>query len=197
MRSVDGEAWRRRREMFYRRMLEDREIGYLDPGIEEVLEEFFRRPGSYTTSSCSGRITLVDAPWPWSRRDSEVVFRSHDPVTVEEVAGIMEQPVLHTLWLVAAGPIIHVVTTGVEEAFSILDAARRAGFKHSGILSSSEKGILVELRTGIRIVTPLKKGDMILVPRDRLPLLVDLANRSVAEGRRRLRRLKAELSKQK
>ena len=197
MRSVDEEAWRRRREEFYRRMREDREIGYLDPGIEEVLEEFYRRPGAYTTSSCSGRITLVDAPWPWSRRDSEVVFRSHDPVSVDEVLRILGQPVLHTLWLVAAGPIIHVEAIDVEEAFRILDAARRAGFKHSGILSSSEKGVLVELRTGIRIVAPLKTRDRILVPASSLPILIGLANKAVAEGRGRLQRLRAELVKQK
>ena len=189
MRSVDRETWSRRKAEFHARMREDRVIGYLDPGIEEVLEEFFRRPGSYTTSSCSGRVTLVDAPWPWSRRDSTVVLRTHDPVTREEVLRILRQPVLHVLWLVAVGPIIHVEALDMEEAFRILDLARRAGFKHSGILSVSEKGVLVELRTGIRIAAPLRRGERILVSMEALDDIIEMANAAVLEGRQRLERL--------
>ncbi|MDK2384676.1 MAG: hypothetical protein QI199_07715, partial [Candidatus Korarchaeota archaeon] len=78
-----------------------------------------------------------------------------------------------------------------------LDIARRAGFKHSGILSSSEKGVLVELRTGIRIAAPVKRGGAMLVSPEGLRSLVDMANRAVSEGRRRLERLREELGKQK
>jgi len=197
LRPVNRRLWERRKEEFHRRMVEDREIGYLDPGIEEVLEEFFRRPKAYTTSSCSGRVTIVDAPWPWSRDESSIVYRSHSPVSVEEVEGILRQKAVHTLWLIAAGPIIHVETMDMEEAFSILEAARQAGFKHSGILSASGKGFLVELQTGVRMTIPLKTGEKLLVSPERLPLIVEMANRAVAEGRRRLERLKEELGKRK
>ncbi len=189
MRKPPLKQWLRRKEEFRRRIAEDREIGYLDPGIEEVLRKFFERSKSYTTSSCSGRITIVDAEKPWTREGSTVVFRSHDPVSLEEVMSILSKPASHTFWLVAAGPIIHVVCYDEEEAYEVLRIAREAGFKHSGILSKTSKGIIVELRTGIRIVAPLKEKDRVLVGEEYLARLIDHANNAVAEGRERLRRL--------
>ncbi len=181
--------WLRRKEEFRQRIAKDREIGYLDPGIEEVLERFFERPKSYTTSSCSGRITIVDAERPWTRDESTVVYRSHDPAPLDEVMNVLSKPAAHTFWLVAAGPIIHVICYDEEEAYEVLRIAREAGFKHSGILSKTSKGVIVELRTGIRIVVPLKKGDHMLVGEDYVARLLEYANRAVAEGRIRLRRL--------
>ena len=178
-----------RKHEFYGRMKKDREIGYLDPGIEEVLQRFFERPKSYTTSSCSGRITIVDAERPWTRDGSIVVYRSHDPVSLDEVMGVLSKPAAHTLWFIAAGPIIHVVCYDEEEAYEVLRIAREAGFKHSGILSKTSKGVIVELRTGIRIVVPLKEGDRMLVDEGYVAKLLEHANRAVAEGRERLKRL--------
>lgn len=181
--------WLRRKEEFRQRVAEDREIGYLDPGIEDVLQRFFERPKSYTTSSCSGRITIVDAERPWTRDGSTVVYRTHDPASLNEVMGVLSKPATHTFWLIAAGPIIHVICYDEEEAYEVLRIARDAGFKHSGILSKTSKGVIVELRTGIRIVAPLKEGNRMLVGEGYVAKLLEYANRAVAEGRERLRRL--------
>ena len=45
----------------------------------------------------------------------------------------------------------------------MLKMAREAGMKHSGILSMSRKGIIVELRTGVRLAILLKVGDEVVV----------------------------------
>ncbi len=193
MEAVDERLWRERKEKSWERLWEDLEIGYLDEDIVDILVELFLRPRSFTTSSCSGRIVLMDAEYPWEKDETMIVFKKHEPVKIEEVSDIAEKPVAHRLWLSVQGPIIHVETLDIDEAFTVLEAARRAGFKHSGILASTRKGILVELRTGIRVNIPLREPDAWLLDRDSLPRIVELANRALGQAKERLDRLRVEL----
>ena len=189
----DERLWRERKEKSWERLWEDLEIGYLDLDIVDILVELFLRPKSFTTSSCSGRIVLMDSEYPWAKEETMIIFKKHEPIDVREVLEAASKPIAERLWLSVQGPIIHVETLDIEEAFTVLEAARRAGFKHSGILASTKKGILVELRTGIRVNIPLAEPDERLVRWDRLERIVDLANRALREAKERLDRLRAEL----
>ncbi len=193
MEAVDERLWRERKEKSWERLWEDLEIGYLDEDIVDILVEFFLRPRSFTTSSCSGRIVLMDSEYPWDKDETMIVFKKHEPVSVEEVSDIAGKPVAHRLWLSVQGPIIHIEALDIEEAFVVLEAARRAGFKHSGILASTRKGILVELRTGIRVNIPLREPNAWLISEENLPRIVELANRALRQAKERLDRLRAEL----
>ena len=190
---VDRELWRKEKEEAYKRLWEDLEIGYLDEDLLEILLEFFKRPESFTKSSCSGRITLLDGPLPWERRESTIIFKKHSPITVDEIESLLDQPVLYRLWLVATGPIIHVITLTGREARRILRIAGKAGFKHSGIMSISKKGFIVELRTGIRLAALLKTPRGLVVSREGLKEAVRAANEALMKGKERLNRLLAEL----
>ncbi len=190
---VDRELWKKEKEEAYKRLWEDLEIGYLDEDLLEILLEFFKRPESFTKSSCSGRITLLDGPLPWERRESTIIFKKHSPITVDEIESLLGQPVLYRLWLVATGPIIHVITLTGREARRILRIAGKAGFKHSGIMSISKKGFIVELRTGIRLAVLLKTPRGLVVSREGLEEAVRAANEALMKGKERLNRLLAEL----
>ena len=193
MERVDERLWRERKLEAWRRLWEDLEIGYLDLDIVDILVELFLRPRSFTTSSCSGRIVLMDSEYPWEKEETMIVFKKHEPVELREVLEAAEKPIAKRLWLSVQGPIIHVETLDAEEAFEVLEAARRAGFKHSGILASTRKGVLVELRTGIRVNIPLREPDAWLVDRGELRRIIELSNRALREAKERLDRLRAEL----
>ncbi len=191
---VDERLWRKRKEEFLRRLLEDEEIGYLDNDIKDVLMMFFSMDGAFTMSSCSGRIALVDAPMPWLRDRSSVVFKKHDTVSTDEVRGILRSPVMWRLWLVVTGPIIHVSALDMETAKKVLEIGRAAGFKHSGILSMSNKGITVELVSGVGMTVLLREGSKYVVdPGEGLEVLVRVANEALREGKKRLERLREVL----
>ncbi len=192
---VDVKLWKKRREEAYKRLWEDLEIGYLDEDLLDILLEFFKRPESYTTSSCSGRIVVVDSRMPWERKNATIIFKKHSSISLEEITSLLSQPVLYRLWLVATGPIIHVVTLTAREALRILRIAREAGFKHSGVLSVSRKGYLVELRTGIRLAILLKTSDRIVVDEHGLREAVKAVNEALSEGKKRLQRLLEVLRK--
>ncbi|ABM80981.1 conserved archaeal protein [Hyperthermus butylicus DSM 5456] len=182
-------VWEREKLEAWRRLWEDLEIGYLDTDILDVLVEFFLRPGSYSKSSCSGRITVIDAKYPWAKEETMTVFKKHEPVTVEEIRAVLGRPWSTRLWLSVQGPIYHVYTYSLEEARILLEAAREAGFKHSGILVPSEHP-LVELRTGIRADILLADGDTVIVGEDeKLQHAVNVANEVLLQAKKRNERL--------
>jgi len=192
---VDKSVWFKRKEEFRRRLFEDLEIGYLDRDILDVLRRLFEFEDIYTISSCSGRITLLDALMPWHRRGSTILFKKHTPIEVEDIKPYMNVGVVNRLWLVVTGPIIHASTNNVLTARKLLKIARKAGMKHSGILSfSKDKGFIVELKTGVRVANLIKTKDEVLIKDDQaLRYLVETANEALLEGKEKLNKLRVEL----
>ncbi|MCX8184883.1 MAG: hypothetical protein RMI56_00295 [Sulfolobales archaeon] len=189
---VDRALWVKTRDEMLKKMLEDLEIGYLDPDIYHILQALFRRKESFPASSCSGRITVVDALMPWHRKASTVIFKKHSAVEEGEIYFILRSsPPISRLWLVATGPIFHISALTLREATSILKIAREAGMKHSGILSISKRGIFVELKTGIRVTNLLKSGSFVV---EDIHEVVRVVNEALAEGKNRLARFYALLT---
>ncbi len=174
-----------------KRLIEDLEIGYLDTDILDILKKLFEFEDLYTISSCSGRITFIDGNLPWERRGSSIIFKKHQPITVEEFLEILNVPTLKRLWLVVTGPIIHASALNMRSAQKLLMIARESGMKHSGILSiNKEKGIIVELKTGIRLTHLLKIGQHTLLKENEAEEIVRVTNESLIEGKKRLNKLR-------
>ena len=192
-----GGGWEERKLEAWQRLLEDLHIGYLDEDILDVLVEIFMRPGSYSKSSCSGRITVIDNLYPWAKEDTMTVYKKHSQVDPAEIIEIMGRPYRSRLWLSVQGPIYHVYTRSLEEAREILAAAREAGFKHSGVMTLGETP-LVELRTGVR-------GDVLLADHatgyrlapSQVEAAVRVANEILLKAKERNRRLLESLRRRR
>jgi len=187
--------WEHFKTKAYQRMKEDIEIGYMDKDIIDLIKKFFRLPYAYTKSSCSGRIVLVDAKFPWAR-DGTIIFKAHRPIEVQEIQRAMEKSTMNNLWANSMGPIIHVFTKDLDSAFRILRIAREAGFKHSGILTKNEEGWLIELTTGVRANVLLKVRDTVIIDMKELPSITRVLNEVLLEGKKRLRILESVLEKE-
>jgi len=181
--------WYAYKQKAWEKILRDKEIGYLDPDIFDVLETFFKRKDTYTQSSCSGRITIVDAELPWERKNSSVIYKNHLGITVEDLITTISKGKVWNLWLIVQGPIFHAYTRTQEEAWEILKIARSVGFKHSGILTKNEKGILVELRTGVKMVHLLKQN----YTEEEIVDLVNVANKVLRKGKEKMQKLRIAL----
>lgn len=190
---VDRTLWTKRKEMMFKRMLEDLHIGYLDEDISDLLLEIFKRENAFTISSCSGRIVFVDTQLPWMRKTSTVIFKKHKPITFEELLEVLNKPILSRLWVIVTGPILHISTTTLKEARILISASRVAGFKHSGVISFRRDGIVLELKSGIGFTCAVKSGDKVLV--NPTADLVNICNEVLMSGKDRLRRLKEVISK--
>jgi len=172
-------------------LIEERLVGYLDPGAEGVLRVLNSMQPVETTSSCLGRVTVIEGEWPWERREeTRIVLKSHIGLTPERVALIISRP-FDNLWLKASGPIIHFRVYTRECAESLLRVAREAGFKHSGAITlTGDPGCcVVEVSSPTEIAVPLKLEGRILLTGRALAEVVLRANKVVDEGRARLARL--------
>ncbi|AWR94765.1 tRNA(Phe) 7-((3-amino-3-carboxypropyl)-4-demethylwyosine(37)-N(4))-methyltransferase [Acidianus brierleyi] len=182
-------SWQDFKKKALERINHDKEIGYLDPDIYDLLMAFFKREKTYTYSSCSGRITIVDSILPWVRKNSTIVFKNHLGITEEDVIDILNKGQLYRLWLITQGPIVHAYTEDEEEAWKIIKIARDAGFKHSGILTKNSKGILVELRTGIRFVHLIRENEEQKINSEDVSRLVKISNEILLSGKEKMRNL--------
>ncbi len=191
---IDADSWRVRKREFWRRLWEDLEIGYLDEDLLPILLVLNLDRNIYTMSSCSGRITVSDSTYPWSREETSIVFKKHEPISLRDIINLYDKPVVRRLWLNVTGPIIHISVNSLEYALKILGLARDAGYKHSGILSiNPSKGVILELTTGIWMSQLLRSHDMDVVDRDRLRVVVDTANEILLKGKELLNRLYMKL----
>jgi len=187
---VNYEKWSLRKKYFWRRMWEDYEIGYLDRDLVPLIALLNRDRDIYTTSSCSGRIVVVDGAVPWVREEADVIFKSHTPVAWSDVEFIYKTPPHRGYWLVVTGPILHFSTTSIKKAVSLLKKARIAGFKHSGIMHiSTTRGVFVELVTGVYMTQMIKTRNLDVVSQHDIVEVLALFNRALIEGKQRLQRL--------
>ncbi|ABN69557.1 Protein of unknown function DUF207 [Staphylothermus marinus F1] len=187
---INLSAWRRRKIEFWNRLWEDLEIGYLDEDLIGILLILNTDINIYTLSSCSGRITVSDSTYPWSREESSVVFKKHVPITINEVLDVLKKPVVRRLWLNSTGPILHLSTNSLEYADKILSMARKAGLKHSGIISMNpDKGYIIELTSGVKISHLLRSQNILLAKEDSLEEIVKVANEVLLEGKKVLIRM--------
>jgi tRNA wybutosine-synthesizing protein 3 len=186
------DEWLKLKRSYLDALPEERLVAYLDLGAEEVLRRINSLEKVVTTSSCMGRITIIEALYPWERReDSRIVLKVHREITLAEVATIISRP-FDNLWLKVSGPIFHLRVRDFDCASSLLDLARRTGFKHSGIISLDLKGpscCTVEINSPTQLISPLKINGRILLRGDDLREVIAKANSILREGRRRLRSL--------
>ncbi|BDB97338.1 tRNA(Phe) 7-((3-amino-3-carboxypropyl)-4-demethylwyosine(37)-N(4))-methyltransferase [Saccharolobus caldissimus] len=183
--------WEELRRKALSRIYHDKEIGYLDPDILDFLMAFYKfSENVFTQSSCSGRITIVDSEMPWDRKNSSVIFKNHLGITTEDVIDIINKGQVRRLWLIVQGPILHLYARDINTTWNILRIARTAGFKHSGILTSNSKGILVELRTGIKMVHLLRGSNDEKIEYQRIDSLVSVANEVLRRGKQKMNLLK-------
>ncbi len=195
MVQVDYREFMERKRGFLERIERDKEIGYLDPDIEPLLKVINSRKKCYTTSSCSGRITIIDSVKPWVRGESEVVFKKHSKVVPEELLVYLKATPKYAFWVQATGPILHIITLDLNEAKLILEAGRRSGFKHSGIMSVSSKGFLVELVSGSQVNILLRTREAIVINPESINTIAEVLNSVIDEARVRIEKLKRELEK--
>jgi tRNA wybutosine-synthesizing protein 3 len=183
-----------------RMLVEERDIGYLDPGIEPLLDVINSLPQIATTSTCTGRIALVEAARPWERGEENyrVVFKTHTGITLERLLQVISQGYCN-LWMKVSPPIIHARVATLDCARHLLYIARTAGFKHSGIISpGGESGIVVEFMSGAQLTIPLVISCQRVYSASvqALQSIVDKANETLRENRLRLENLASLLSRQ-
>ncbi|CAM8906693.1 unnamed protein product [Rhodiola kirilowii] len=168
--------------------------GSLDTPIIPLLNAINLHPNYYTTSSCSGRVSILSTPtsstvqkkarggsWIYITHDFadkdavlDVLFRIEDDASTQQCDVVFRFEPL----------IIAVECRDVASAQKLVSVAVAAGFRESGI-SNVQKRVMVGIRCSIRMEVPLGEKGRILASREYVGFLVEVANQKMETNRKR------------
>lgn len=169
-----------------------------DAEVVPVLERLNGLEDYFTTSSCAGRIVLIQLPAVGAKREAVFVGTWHRAVEVGEVLGAMAAAPASTdgaLWLIVQAPILHVACSDVQMAVALLRLALDAGFKYSGMkgLAAHAGRVVVEVMSTERMDVPLVADGTRFYTERYLAFLISTANALLTRGRAKLERFHASL----
>ena len=167
--------------------------GLVDEDIISLLERINSLPDYFTTSSCSGRISIMEMPNFGDKVNAEWLGKWHREVTVEEVLEVIKKHSKGQLWFLVRSPIIHVSAKTLEDAVKILNLAINCGFKYSNIKSVSHKKLLVEIRSTERMDVPLGENGELWVSKEYIGKIVAIANAQLRRAKGKLKKLEEKI----
>ncbi|KAH0674657.1 tRNA wybutosine-synthesizing protein 2/3/4 [Solanum tuberosum] len=178
--------------------------GNIDAPIIPLLNTLNSHASYFTTSSCSGRISILSQPIipitnPTKKKakGGKWVFISHDPIelhlilshlfpskSTQPVKNVTEVADLHSLVFRFEPLIIAVECKDIEAAQFLVSLAISSGFRESGI-TSVNKRVIIAIRCSIRLEVPLGDTEKIMVSPEYVKYLVELANEKMEVNRKR------------
>ncbi len=168
------------------------EEGRVDDDVIPIIELINRREDSFTTSSCAGRIGLLELPELGDKRNAVFHGKWHRTVTVEEFSAAMARYERYLLYLLVQPPIFHVYCRTLEEAKEVIRMGRASGFKDSAF-RSIEPPYLVALVTTEHLNVPLAGGGTLFPGHEYIDFLVERANAAFVRARGKMKRLEEAL----
>ncbi|XP_053325695.1 tRNA wybutosine-synthesizing protein 3 homolog isoform X2 [Spea bombifrons] len=167
--------------------------GSVDQEIAETVRVINLREGYFTTSSCSGRIILIDEDGSAvQKQNCSWLFVTHQLCALDDLL-----PALHK----AAGDavlkfepfVLHVQCRTLEDAQLLHNVAIDSGFRNSGITVGKKGKIIMAVRSTHCLEVPLSHKGKCLVSGDYVGYVVQTANQKMEENFRRIARFHGSL----
>jgi tRNA wybutosine-synthesizing protein 3 len=166
----------------------------VDQGVLPILYIINESGDYYTSSSCFGRIVLLEIPNIGDKKAAKFLGKWHRTIDVDELFDAAKKAKHGQIWLLAQSPIIHVTTKTNEAADRLLKIAIACGFKHSGLKSLARK-IVVEVCSTERLDAPVGKDGALFCSREHLKLLTDISNEILKKSTQKLKKFEKNLGK--
>jgi tRNA wybutosine-synthesizing protein 3 len=166
----------------------------VDPGIQQILNIINKSDDYYTTSSCFGRIVLLEIPSIGDKKEAKFLGKWHREIEVKEILSVTRKAKDCQIWLLSQSPIIHVGARSDTAADKILKTAISCGFKNSGLKSLGKK-IVVEILSTERLDAPIGKNGKLFCNNEHLDLLVNISNEIMEKSTLKLKKLEDNLRK--
>ncbi len=154
-----GENWRRARERAVERLRRHIEEGLVDPDIVNFLSRFNEeKECAFTTSSCSGRVVVLEGGDFFDKKSAVIREAWHDPG--ECLRGITKYCGARSsedsyMWVSLQPPILHIVVDSAVEAEEAVRCAMGAGFSRACYHGYRAGGYHVELAAQDKMHIPL------------------------------------------
>jgi tRNA wybutosine-synthesizing protein 3 len=171
--------------------------GEVDEPVVGLLGTINALPDCFTSSSCWGRIMLID--FAGQKGVSKFIARWHRTVSPEEVMKALETARGEQVWLRAEPFILHISCRDMKAAEKIIKIKNKAGIKRGGIFYIGNR-VQIELEGTQRAEALVKEGERLLVDETYIRKLVGICNDRIRKNERdwmKLEKLFGELEAQK
>jgi len=168
--------------------------GLVDTGIIPILDLINSFDDYYTSSSCYGRIVLLEIPEIGDKKTAKWLGKWHRKIETDEIINAFKKANKGLIWILAQSPIIHVLAKNLESADKLVKIAIGCGFKNSAF-KSADKNIVVEVTSTERLDSPVGKDGKLFCNDEYLSLLVDIANDVIDKSSAKLKKFEKKLEK--
>ena len=150
----------------------------------KIVNEINSKKDYYTTSSCSGRIVLLEMKFR-KKNQCSWIFTKHGKATFIEIAKSLKiNKKINKIWLKQEPVILHVRCKNLDSAKKLLDVSRKI-FKRAGIISLSDKKIVIEIIGSDRLETIIADKNFV-ADEKYVKQLVKYANKNFEENKRKI-----------
>jgi len=111
--------------------------GSIDKEIAHIINFVNQQNNFYTTSSCAGRISALEWDDSVKKQEANWLYVAHGKADPKELKQSLKTK--KEVWLKQEPAIFHIIARTLDDAKRILDAARNAGMKRTGITTLGEK----------------------------------------------------------
>ena len=166
----------------------------VDEGALPLLSIINKIDGLYTSSSCAGRIVLLEIPHIGDKKGARFLGLWHRTIQLEELSAASKKATKGLLWLLAQAPIIHIGVENLPLADRMVKTAVACGFKNSAIRSLG-KTVIIELCSTERLDAPIGRDGGLFCSEKHLTLLVEISNEVIERSSEKMSRLAEKLAK--
>ena len=193
---IEDKNFKNHKEQAVRKMEQAIKENKIDLIIIDLLHKINSNKSFFTTSSCAGRIVIMQLPEIGDKKNAVFLGRWHREITKDEVFSTLNSFEKDQIWLLTQPPIFHIGCKNLSAANELMKCGIRSGFKHSSIRSISAR-IIVELQSTERMDMPLGNNGTRIVSNETIPFLVKTANHALKRSQEKLIRLEKEIEKMK
>ncbi|WP_456368117.1 tRNA(Phe) 7-((3-amino-3-carboxypropyl)-4-demethylwyosine(37)-N(4))-methyltransferase Taw3 [Thermococcus sp.] len=162
--------------------------GKVDEDIIDLLLLINSIRGIYTTSSCSGRIGIIEEPSLGAKPLSRWLIKVHREMTFQEAKKALERVEKGLIFLKSQPPIFHIGAEDIERAKMLHELGLASGFKYTTFKVISNR-YLVEINGTEYLTVPLGRDGKIMVSDDYLNFAIEIGNSMLKRSKERLPRL--------
>ncbi len=157
--------------------------GLVDNEIIPILKKINDLEDYYTTSSCIGRIGILEIPKDKNPKlYSRWLIKCHHYPTFEEIKSSIKDFSGYLIFVMNS-PILHVACKDIESAKKLLDLAIHSGLKSSSIKSVSKRRVIVEILTTYKVDSPIGENNLLYISDDYLKFLLDYSIKKLKKSR--------------
>lgn len=164
----------------------------VDSEILPVLQLINKKESYYTTSSCAGRIVVIEMPKIGDKQHASFLGKWHHTVQLDDINKAIKKAVKGYLWLLAQSTIIHVGSDTIDHANTLMKCAISSGFKNTGIKTMVNK-LIIEINSTERMDVPIGKNGEVLCSEHYLNLILSLGNDMINRSGQKLHRFQQSL----